>query len=155
MPASVKLDQVENEAATKPPSKNELTQIEFTKKPKYFSEKALVQKKLKKEKENAAAKELAQKELKKKVKNALEKESVVKHLGRMALEVSKEVVNSTVRKTVTRAEADKKFPPVSQTIQKLAEPRNATYIALYNRYSNVLQSKTVSSVKEKIAGYLE
>lgn len=154
--SAVKLNKVENEhPKEKPAIEKESAQKELKKKPKHNSEKALVQKELKKEEKIAIEKESAQKKLKKKENTAIEKELVLKQLGRIALEVSKEMVNGTVRKSVTCAKTIAKFPPATDTIQKLSQPRNVTYIALYNKFSGVLKPQTVSNVKEKIAGYLE
>lgn len=154
---------IAKELAEKSKAKNELKKESpaiakelSEKKLKHGSEKALVQKGWKKEEKLAIENELANKELKKKNENiAIEKALVMKQLKRIAVEVSKEMVNRTTRKSVICAETNAKFPPAPDTIQKLSQPKNATYIALYDKFGSVLRPHTVSSVKEKIAGYLE
>ncbi|KAJ6646707.1 hypothetical protein Bhyg_01920, partial [Pseudolycoriella hygida] len=71
------------------------------------------------------------------------------------LELSKEVVNVTECQIVEGAESQKKFPAPSDAIQKLSEPRMASYIKLYNSYSNVLDAKTINRIKEKLCDYLQ
>lgn len=70
-------------------------------------------------------------------------------------EFTKDLVHETVRKAVRMAESQKKYPPLPESLEKLSEPTTATYISLYNKHRNVLRPKTVGSVKEKIAEYLE
>ncbi|XP_037025041.1 uncharacterized protein LOC119066589 [Bradysia coprophila] len=70
-------------------------------------------------------------------------------------EFTKDLLNITVRKAVQSAELLKKYPPLPDNMRKLAEPKTATYIALYNKHRNILRPKAVGSVKMKISDYLQ
>lgn len=95
------------------------------------------------------------KDAEKNQKKDVKKEDLQEMMSKLARQYSQELLTGTVIKAVKIAEIQKKYPPLPENLTKLSEPKKAAYISLYKRHRDVLQPKTVSNIKRKIADYLE